>query len=151
MRRRQQRVFNEDLLSAEHIGMWIGVRADSVLPFILARCFPVRLGSDRFVFGEIGHEKFGNLLSANSTDSPTHLRAVAPTGIFAYDISEHVELNVAFSGIYWQASQAGSTNGRTVDSEAGMAAESAKLQCSRCLAPDYMGQPSLERSQTVTT
>ena len=73
-----------------------------------------------FVFGQIGHEKFGNQLSVNSTDSPTHLRAVAPTGIFAYGISNHVELNVAFSGIYWEASRAGGSNGRTVDSESGV-------------------------------
>jgi hypothetical protein len=73
-----------------------------------------------FVFGEFGHEKFGNQFSTNSSDSPTHLRAVAPTGIFAYGISNHLELNVAFSGIYWEASQASSTGGRTVDSGSGV-------------------------------
>jgi hypothetical protein len=73
-----------------------------------------------FVFGQIGHEQFGNQLSPRSSDSPTHLRAVAPTGIFAYGISNHVELNVAFSGISWEASKANSMGGRTVDSESGI-------------------------------
>lgn len=73
-----------------------------------------------FVFGQIGHEKFGNQLTTQSSDASTHLRAIAPTGIFAYGVTNHVELNVAFSGIYWEASRASSSGGRTVDSESGV-------------------------------
>ena len=74
-----------------------------------------------FIFGETGHEKFGNQLSTSPSDSTDHLRAVAPTGIFAYGINNHVELNVAFSGIYWESSRPGGAGGgRTVDSESGV-------------------------------
>ena len=52
-------------------------------------------------------------------DSPVHLRAVAPTGIFAYGLTNHLELNVVLSGIYWEASTPRSPGSRTVDSELG--------------------------------
>ena len=48
-----------------------------------------------FVFSEFGHEQFPNRLTTNSVDSPAHLRAVAPTVIFAYRLTNHLELNVA--------------------------------------------------------
>ena len=73
-----------------------------------------------FVFGEVGHQRFENKFGTERTDSPNHLRAVAPTGIFAYGISNHVELNVAFSGLYWESSRASSSGGRTTDSETGL-------------------------------
>ncbi|TAJ08396.1 MAG: hypothetical protein EPO61_09850 [Nitrospirae bacterium] len=73
-----------------------------------------------FVFGQIGHEQFGNQFSSGSKDATTHLRAVAPTGIFAYGISNHVELNVAFSGIYWESNKATGSGSRTYDSESGL-------------------------------
>lgn len=73
-----------------------------------------------FVFGEFGHQKFGNQFSTNPSDSPVHLKAVAPTGIFAYGITNHLEVNVAFSGIYWEASKANNSGGRTSESETGL-------------------------------
>jgi hypothetical protein len=73
-----------------------------------------------FVFGEIGHQRFGNQFSSDSTDSPVHLRAIAPTGIFAYGITDHLELNVALSGIYWEASKTNGSGGRTTESETGL-------------------------------
>jgi hypothetical protein len=73
-----------------------------------------------FVFGEIGDKKFGNQFSTASSESPVDLKAVAPTGIFAYGITNHVELNVALSGIYWEASQANTSGGQTTQSETGL-------------------------------
>lgn len=73
-----------------------------------------------FVFGEVGHQRFGNELTTDRIDSPFHLRAVAPTGIFAYGITDHLELNVAFSGIYWEASRASAVGGRVTDAESGV-------------------------------
>jgi hypothetical protein len=73
-----------------------------------------------FVFGEVGHQRFGNKLTTDRIESPFHLRAVAPTGIFAYGITDHLELNVAFSGIYWEASRASGIGGRVTDAESGV-------------------------------
>lgn len=73
-----------------------------------------------YVFGQIGHQRFENQLTTRSSDSPFHLRAVAPTGIFAYGITDHAELNVALSGIYWESSQSAGRGGRVTDSEAGI-------------------------------
>lgn len=73
-----------------------------------------------FVFGQTGHRQFGNQFGTNSTDSPVHLTAASPTGIFAYGLTDHAELNVALSGIYWDASTANSTGGRTTESETGL-------------------------------
>ncbi len=73
-----------------------------------------------FVFGEVGHQQFDNTLTTRSSDSPFHLRAVAPTGIFAYGITDHLELNAAFSGIYWESSKVTSSGGRDTDSESGV-------------------------------
>lgn len=73
-----------------------------------------------FVFGEVGHQRFDNKLTTHRTESPTHLRAVAPTGIFAYGITDHAEINVAFSGIYWDATHISSSGTRTSTSETGL-------------------------------
>jgi hypothetical protein len=72
-----------------------------------------------FIFGQIGHQRFGNRLTTERTDSPTHLRAVAPTGIFAYGITDHLEANVVLSGIWYESTQTGSTGARSHDSETG--------------------------------
>ena len=73
-----------------------------------------------FVFAQTGRRQFGNQFGTNSTDSPVHLTAVAPTGIFAYGITDHAELNVALSGIYWEADKANASGGRTKESETGL-------------------------------
>src|SRR5437773_12243492 len=58
-----------------------------------------------FVFGQVGHEQYGNKLTTDSSDAQTHLRAVAPTLIFAYGITNHVELNVAPSWVWFRSEE----------------------------------------------
>lgn len=70
-----------------------------------------------FVFGEIGHERFTNHFGRTVTDSPFHLRAVAPTLIFAYGITDHFELNVAPSWLWFNSSQTRDADGRTIQEE----------------------------------
>ncbi len=70
-----------------------------------------------FVFGEIGHDRFTNQFGTTTTDSPFHLRAVAPTLIFAYGITDHFELNVAPSWIWFNSSQARDSDGRMIQEE----------------------------------
>jgi hypothetical protein len=73
-----------------------------------------------FVFGQISNQRFGNQLTTDSVDSPVHLRAVAPTGIFAYGITDHLEANVVFSGIWFEASGANGSGGQRTMSETGI-------------------------------
>ncbi|OLB55482.1 MAG: hypothetical protein AUI03_06855 [Nitrospirae bacterium 13_2_20CM_2_62_8] len=72
-----------------------------------------------FVFGQVGHEQYGNKLTTDSSDAQTHLRAVAPTLIFAYGITNHVELNVAPSWVWFEASKATPSGERTIDTDTG--------------------------------
>jgi len=76
--------------------------------------------SQFFVFGETGHLSFGNKLTTDRSDSPTHLDAVAPFLLVGYGMTDHLEINVAPTAIWWQASQLTSTGERTHDSELGL-------------------------------
>lgn len=61
-----------------------------------------------FFFGEYGHMQYGNHLSLNSTDAPHHVTAVAPTFIFAYGLTDNLELNVippGASSLWWHDSK----------------------------------------------
>ena len=73
-----------------------------------------------FVFGQISHQQFGNQLTTERRDSPTHLKAVAPTGIFAYGITDHLELNLVLSGIWYDATQTSATGSKSSTNETGM-------------------------------
>lgn len=58
-----------------------------------------------FLFGEFGHQVYGNRLSAASMDSRDHLQALAPTFIFAYGLTNNLELDVIPAGassLWWQ-------------------------------------------------
>lgn len=77
--------------------------------------------AEPFVFGEFGHQQYGNRLSTSSKDSPHHLQAIAPTLIFAYGITNNLEIDVIPAGastLWWQDSQA-SRGGRTTTDEFG--------------------------------
>jgi hypothetical protein len=65
-----------------------------------------------FIFSEIAHLRYTNKFGTNSEDSPTHFQAVAPTVIFAYGISDHFELNVAPSAIWFQSNTITSSGDR---------------------------------------
>lgn len=60
-----------------------------------------------FVFGEWGHQRYGNQLSASSQDSPNHLQALSPTLIFAYGITENFEADIipGTSWLWFQSDQ----------------------------------------------
>jgi hypothetical protein len=72
-----------------------------------------------FVFGQVGHEQFDNKLTTHSSDANTHLRAVAPTVIFAYGMTDHLELNVAPSWVWFEANKATASSSRQTDTETG--------------------------------
>ncbi len=60
-----------------------------------------------FLFGEFGHQVYGNRLSTASTDSKDHLQALAPTFIFAYGLTDNLEVDVIPAGassLWWQDS-----------------------------------------------
>lgn len=61
--------------------------------------------SQYFVFGEVGHQTFGNTLSTHMTDSSTHLTAVEPLLTLGYGLTDHLEFDAAFTALYWSASQ----------------------------------------------
>ena len=97
-----------------------------------------------FVFGQTGSRQFGNQFGTNSTDLPGRLTAVSPTGIFAYGVTDHAELNVALSGIYWEASNTNGTGGRTPASETGLGDTTIYLKY-RPIVQDPVGaQPTLQ-------
>jgi hypothetical protein len=75
--------------------------------------------SQFFVFGETGHQSFDNKLTTNRTDSPTHLNAIAPF-LVGYGLTDHVEINVAPTAIYWQANQMTAGGGRERSDEVGL-------------------------------
>jgi len=58
-----------------------------------------------FGFGETSHQLFGNQLTTHRTDSPVHLNAFEPLFVMGYGITDHVEINAAFTAIYWEANQ----------------------------------------------
>ena len=73
-----------------------------------------------FGFGEIGHQQFDNKLTTHRSDSPFHLNAFEPLLTLGYGITDHVEFDAAFTGLYWQASQPGETGGRHSTSNIGV-------------------------------
>jgi len=66
-----------------------------------------------FVFSEFGHQQFPNRLTTDSVDSRFHLRAVAPTVIFAYGITNHLELNVAPSYVWFESTRTNASGQQT--------------------------------------
>jgi hypothetical protein len=76
--------------------------------------------SQFFVFGETGHLSFDNKLTTHREDSATHLNAVAPFLLVGYGITDHFEINVAPTAIYWQANQRTASGGRARDDELGL-------------------------------
>jgi hypothetical protein len=61
--------------------------------------------SQYFVFSEFGHQMFGNTLTTSRTNSPIHLTAVEPLLTLGYGLSDHLELDAAFTALYWSANQ----------------------------------------------
>jgi hypothetical protein len=76
--------------------------------------------SQYFVFGEVGHQAFGNQLTTHRDDSPFHLRAVEPLLTLGYGLTDHLEFNAAFTGLYWNSSQAANGGARTSTSAVGL-------------------------------
>jgi hypothetical protein len=66
-----------------------------------------------FVFSEFGHQQYPNRLTTDSVDSRFHLRAVAPTVIFAYGITNHLELNVAPSYVWFESTRTNASGQQT--------------------------------------
>lgn len=73
-----------------------------------------------FGFGETGHQQFDNTLSTHRSDSPFHLNAFEPLVVMGYGISDHIEIDAAFSAISWQSSQPTAAGNRLSTSENGL-------------------------------
>ena len=55
-----------------------------------------------FIFSQISEKRFGNDLTVNRSTSSTHSYALSPLVTTAYGITDHLELNVAFStSTFW--------------------------------------------------
>ena len=53
-----------------------------------------------FVFSAVGHQQYPNRLTTDTVNSPTHLRAIAPTLDIGYGITDNLELDV-FPSLVW--------------------------------------------------
>ncbi len=73
-----------------------------------------------FAFMEFGHQQFPNRLTTSANDSPFHLQAIAPTLIFAYGLTDHLEFNAAPSVVWFQSSRANATGSRDIQTETGI-------------------------------
>ena len=75
--------------------------------------------SQYFVFGEVAHQSFGGILSTHMTNSSLHLTAVEPLLTLGYGLTDHLEFDAAFTGLYWNASQQ-TDMGRATSSGSGL-------------------------------
>jgi hypothetical protein len=76
--------------------------------------------SQYFVFSEIGHQMFDNKLTTHLNDSSIHLTAVEPLLTLGYGLTDHVEFDAAFTGLYFDSSQATTAGNRTSTSAVGL-------------------------------
>jgi hypothetical protein len=76
--------------------------------------------SQYFVFGEIGHQMFDNKLTTHLNDSSFHLTAVEPLLTLGYGLTDHLEFDAAFTGLYFDSSQATAAGNRTSTSAVGL-------------------------------
>jgi hypothetical protein len=73
-----------------------------------------------FGFGETGHQQFDNKLTTHRSNASFHLNAFEPLVVLGYGLTDHVELDVAFSAIYWQSTQTTGAGNRLSTSETGV-------------------------------
>ncbi|MDI3461873.1 MAG: hypothetical protein OJF50_000694 [Nitrospira sp.] len=76
--------------------------------------------SQYFVFSEIGHQMFGNTFTTHRSDSPFHLTSVEPLLTLGYGLTDHLEFDAAFTGVYFNSSQATPAGNRTSTSAVGL-------------------------------
>ncbi|MGH7182062.1 MAG: hypothetical protein ACREJN_08805 [Nitrospiraceae bacterium] len=76
--------------------------------------------SQYFVFGEIGHQMFDNKLTTHPNDSSFHLTSVEPLLTLGYGLTDHLEFDAAFTGLYFDASQTTAAGNRTSTSAVGL-------------------------------
>lgn len=73
-----------------------------------------------FVFSELAHAQFNNALTTHRSDAPFRLGAVAPLVVLGYGLTDHLELNAAFSAIYWDATRMTGSGGRSSTADTGI-------------------------------
>lgn len=73
--------------------------------------------SQYFIFAESGHQQFSNTVTTHRFDSSFHLNAVEPLVVAGYGLTDHIELNAAFTGLYWDANRR-TAGGRTASTSA---------------------------------
>lgn len=76
--------------------------------------------SQYFVFSEIGHQMFENKLTTHLNDASFHLTAVEPLLTLGYGLTDHLEFDAAFTGLYFDSSQATTAGNRTSSSSVGL-------------------------------
>lgn len=76
--------------------------------------------SQYFVFGEVAHQMFDNKLTTHTSNSSVHLTAVEPLITLGYGLTDHLEFDAAFTGLYWNASQVTESGSRASTSAWGL-------------------------------
>jgi hypothetical protein len=69
--------------------------------------------SQYFIFSEIGHQMFDNKLTTHRNDSSFHLTSVEPLLTLGYGLTDHLESDAAFTGLYFDSSHAAAPGNRT--------------------------------------
>lgn len=103
-----------------------------------------------FGFGETGHQQFDNKLTTHRSDSPFHLNAFEPLVVMGYGISDHVEIDAAFSAIYWDSSQADAAGHRSSMLETGLGDTALYLKYRPIVQDPDSWRPSITLYQQIT-
>lgn len=103
-----------------------------------------------FGFGETGHQAFGNTLTTHRTDSPIHLNAFEPLLVLGYGLTDHLELDAAFSGLYWQSTEQSAGTSRSSTSETGIGDTAVYLKYRPIVQDSDSWRPSLTVYNQVT-
>lgn len=103
-----------------------------------------------FGFGETGHQQFDNTLTTHRSDAPFHLHAFEPLIVMGYGISDHIEIDAAFSAISWQSSQTTATGNRLSASENGLGDTAIYLKYRPIVQDPDSWRPSVTLYQQIT-
>jgi len=103
-----------------------------------------------FGFGETGHQQFDNKLTTHRSDAPSHLNAFEPLMVMGYGLSDHIEIDAAFSAISWQSSQTTAAGNRLSASENGLGDRAIYLKYRPIVQDPDTWRPSVTLYQQIT-
>jgi hypothetical protein len=103
-----------------------------------------------FGFGETGHQQFDNKLTTHRSDAAYHLNAFEPLIVMGYGLTDHVELDVALSALYWQSTQTTGTGNRRSSSDTGVGDTAIYLKYRPIVQDPETWRPSLTLYNQLT-